>query len=332
MDISIIIPVYNKENSIEKCVCSLLQPTKLAYEIIIVDDGSSDHSLDICTRLRQQYERVHLYVQENKGVSSARNLGLKNAIGDYVVFIDGDDYVKDDFWKFIEQALDVESDLSVFGMTRVSSNGEKHVDHFPLEIGEIYDISALFPAIFSLERCILSCCTMLFNRRIIEKQNLRFKDGMKNCEDFLFNLRYIDNCRTVFVSSGLSYCYVNNPQSVTMNRPLTHADDDDIIYGELLKFADKNNFELPNLFYRRWTRWMLDLVANWKEHNISSKLIKAKFCNNRVFNELSQVKSVSGVQWRLESFMLRHCMTRVIKIYIFMLNVIRKLREICVKF
>ena len=95
--ISIIVPVYNVESYIEKCINSLIVQTYSNIEIILVDDGSSDASAKICYDFSQKYKNVYLYEKENGGVSSARNLGIKKSSGSRIVFVDGDDYVAPQF-------------------------------------------------------------------------------------------------------------------------------------------------------------------------------------------------------------------------------------------
>ena len=93
--ISVIIPVYNCEKYIKKCIESILNQTYKDLEVIVIDDGSKDSSLNICNKLMKEDYRLTVIHQENQGVSSARNKGLENAQGEYIVFVDGDDWVED---------------------------------------------------------------------------------------------------------------------------------------------------------------------------------------------------------------------------------------------
>ena len=95
--VSIIVPVYNVEKFVEKCVKSLMNQTHKNIEIILVDDGSPDHSPEIIDRIAVEDQRVHVIHQQNRGVSAARNAGLQCASGEYVMFVDGDDWVDSDY-------------------------------------------------------------------------------------------------------------------------------------------------------------------------------------------------------------------------------------------
>lgn len=92
VELSVIIPMYNAEKYIERCIKSILKSKEDEVEIIAVDDGSKDHSLEICKKLAAEHSNVHVYSKENGGVSSARNFGLDVAKGRYITFCDADDY------------------------------------------------------------------------------------------------------------------------------------------------------------------------------------------------------------------------------------------------
>ena len=96
-EVSVIIPVYNSEKYVEKCICSVMAQTLPELEIIIINDGSIDESGKILRKLAQKDSRIILLEQENKGVAAARNLGVEKATGKYLTFVDGDDYLQEDY-------------------------------------------------------------------------------------------------------------------------------------------------------------------------------------------------------------------------------------------
>jgi len=98
MKISVIVPVYNAERYISRCVDSILKQTYSDWELLLVDDGSKDNSLAILNDYGKKDSRIRTFHQENAGAGAARNVGLENAIGDYIVFIDSDDFVEPDFF------------------------------------------------------------------------------------------------------------------------------------------------------------------------------------------------------------------------------------------
>ena len=106
--ISVIIPVYNTEDYIEKCIRSIMEQTFKNLEIIIVNDGTTDKSIDICKKLQEEDNRIIIINQENMGVSKARNTGLKNATGDYIGFVDSDDFLEPDMYEIMYNHLENE--------------------------------------------------------------------------------------------------------------------------------------------------------------------------------------------------------------------------------
>ena len=112
---SIIVPVYNAEKYIEKCVKSILAQTYKNWELIIVNDGSTDHTDDICRYLHDQERRIQYIIKKNEGVSKARNVGVNVARGDILLFVDADDWVEPDMLEMIADAWQPETDLLMFG-------------------------------------------------------------------------------------------------------------------------------------------------------------------------------------------------------------------------
>ena len=103
--ISIIVPIYKVEKYIAKCIESLIEQTYSTYEIILVNDGSTDNSLEICNSFKKRDKRIKVYTKENGGLSDARNYGLKKAVGSYICFIDSDDWVDNDFIEVLYNLL-----------------------------------------------------------------------------------------------------------------------------------------------------------------------------------------------------------------------------------
>lgn len=120
--VSIIVPIYNVEQYISKCIESILAQTYRDFELILVDDGSPDMCGTICDEYAKQDSRVHVIHQENKGVSAARNAGISLAKGEYISFIDGDDYVEKDFFERIITQFTDEVDCVCFGYNSVDDD------------------------------------------------------------------------------------------------------------------------------------------------------------------------------------------------------------------
>ena len=123
--ISVIVPVYNVAQYLEKSIASIQQQTYQNLEIILVDDGATDESGRLCEQIAEQDERVLVYHKENEGLSQARNDGLKQAHGDYVIFIDSDDYIHPEMIASLyQQLVNEDADVSSCGVMNVYANSE----------------------------------------------------------------------------------------------------------------------------------------------------------------------------------------------------------------
>lgn len=185
---SIIIPVYNVEKYLDDCLSSILNQTYKNYEVILINDGSSDNSSLICKKYCDLSKSFKLIEQVNGGVSSARNNGIRNASGDYLLFIDSDDYIDNNSLEIIDNYI-CDNDLLIFGYEKVFMN--KSIKR--LDDSMISDFNTI------KQKIITSClggflCNKVYKRDIIINNNLYLDDNMYYCEDLLFNINYLKFC------------------------------------------------------------------------------------------------------------------------------------------
>lgn len=199
---SVIIPAYNAEKTIARCLDSLLNQMKgYSAEIIVVDDGSADQTATIVQDYQSHYPEVHFNHQRNSGVSSARNTGLELAKGDYVSFVDADDYVLDDYFQILQSAGD--ADLAVFPFIIVESN----MDKVPCEawLQNVYGDTKK-----KINGILFSRTSAPWNKRfkrgIIAEHYVRFEPELYLGEDFLFTLSYMMHCESVYCGDRFLYC------------------------------------------------------------------------------------------------------------------------------
>lgn len=217
---SVIIPVYNSEKTIARCLHSLTAQNRDDIQIIVVNDGSRDSSEEVILRLAEENSSIEYVYQDNAGVSRARNTGLAHANGTYISFVDSDDYVTEDYFSLLDQAEDC--DLLVFAH-RVIGNGP--------------DVTALFAQLQTLttswdrlvlllsSRRIMSPWDKRFRRSIIEEKSVRFIEGMSTGEDFNFCLAYAMHCRSIAtIPSGILVVDLSNENSLS-RRYRPHLDD-----------------------------------------------------------------------------------------------------------
>ena len=186
MKYSIIIPVYNAEGTLRRCLDSLVKQTFSDYELLLINDGSTDGSDAICREYAGTYSCVRYFAKENGGVSSARNLGLEQAEGEYILFADSDDYVSEDYFAAIDQALtQSRPDLLLYedAETGVAERAASAVRQY------------LFSSLWS----------KAFKRQIIERGNIRFADDLAIGEDLAFIFSYAMHIRSIASISDKLY-------------------------------------------------------------------------------------------------------------------------------
>lgn len=211
--VSIIVPVYNAEKTIERCVKSILKQSVVDKEIILVNDGSKDKSLDIINELASTDNNIRVIDKPNGGVSSARNIGLINSRGKYITFIDSDDYYLDDNYIAnminqinANQMLDlVVAGYTIFGLGVDRKCSTKRVDITVTELARDY---------LSYVGCGLlnQVWNKLFRRELIDNF---FDERMTMGEDAVFVTNYLKNCRNIAFVQGEGYCYIFENNSTT---------------------------------------------------------------------------------------------------------------------
>lgn len=213
--VSIIVPVYNAKDTIRRCVDSILGQDFTDFELILADDGSTDGSGAICDSYAQADSRVRVIHKENSGVSDTRNRGLAEAKGDYIQFLDSDDWITPEATKLFMRGMEHEdcdmviaSFYRVIGK-RVSIKGDIQKEGL-LTREDFADEMMDNPADFYYG----VLWNKFFRREIIEKYHLRMDPRISWCEDFLFNLEYLVHCRNIYVLQAPVYYYVKTKGSL----------------------------------------------------------------------------------------------------------------------
>ena len=196
MRYSVIIPVYNAEGTLRRCLDSLVGQQFSNYELLLINDGSTDGSDAICREYANTYSGVRYFAKENGGVSSARNLGLEQAEGEYILFVDSDDYVSQDYFASLSHALESNAtDLLMFGYCNFGGISAEW------DTGEFYEDSEIGIAerVSSAVRQYLfsSLWSKAFKRQIIERHNIRFANDLAIGEDQAFIFTYAMHIRSI---------------------------------------------------------------------------------------------------------------------------------------
>ena len=207
MEISVIIPVYNTGQYLEKCLDSVLTQQFKNWECLLIDDGSTDGSGSICDRYVERDNRFKVFHIANSGVSFARNLGIKYASGKYIAFIDSDDTVDKGYLTGLYNAMIKEQpELVVCGMKLVHSSG---IEVNTATKGLVIIGNEDADRFVELNRKFLlyGPVVKLYHSDIIKNNNIRFPSGVQFGEDLMFNLKYLEYVTRIFVSGSSGYNY-----------------------------------------------------------------------------------------------------------------------------
>lgn len=225
--VSIIVPVYNVEKYLNVCIESIVNQTYTNLEIILVDDGSKDKSGQLCEKWKSADQRIQVIHKENAGLGFARNSGLDIATGDYVMYIDSDDYIsKNMVQKLLDTAEITGSDTVFCGLVRVMEDGRMipmpaYYENKSFKGNEIID-DVLLEMVGSKPECsndanlFMSVWHAIYSRKIIEKYSIRFpSERIVMCEDIMYHIDYLRRASCVTYIKDPLYYYRVNPKSLS---------------------------------------------------------------------------------------------------------------------
>lgn len=222
--ISVIVPVYNVEKYLSRCLDSILAQTYENIEIILVDDGSADNSGIICDEYAKKYDNIKVIHKENGGQSSARNEGLKAATGEYIGFVDSDDWIDKDMYAYLYKILkETDSDVADISAKFMTKAGQVIQPEIKLVTYEGKDILRNYMRTGIEDKCgQFAVWRKLYKRELFD--NVRFKEG-KIYEDILINFELLAKAKRIVRSNRILYFYFQENAS-TMRRGLTEKDYD----------------------------------------------------------------------------------------------------------
>lgn len=212
IDLSIIIPVYNVENYLRRCLDSiLLQPSSITYEILLIDDGSSDKSGAICDEYQSNFPNVFVSHIENNGVAEARNLGISLSKGNYLYFMDPDDFLSDNFFDKISSNLKQKWDVLCFGYNEIKENRNTVLScrpHFYTHCGLFgkNEFRNEFIELFKTDM-MYNVWSRIYNKTFILKHDIRFPNKQIG-EDTLFNFQVYRHLNTILFIDSTLYNYI----------------------------------------------------------------------------------------------------------------------------
>lgn len=257
MRLSIIVPIYKAEKSLRKCIDSILSQPFCDWELILIDDGSPDSSGIICDEYARSDSRIKVFHKHNEGVSIARNKGLEVATGEYITFIDSDDYLEGNCFSTVENAV---SDLLVFeSISYNSQNGIKkwydiNDDHISDNTQKI-DFIKKYISLFVLD----GPCAKFFRRNVIG--NIRFPEGQRLGEDNVFMLTFVKVCRTIDTVTGCYYV-IDDHYSNSNNKYLMSAKDASSYFANIMNAYDTLSVDVPSFEKRIYSIFFSTIKSN----------------------------------------------------------------------
>lgn len=267
MKLSVIIPVYNVENYLADCIKSVLNQSFQDFELILVNDGSTDNSLQICNYYKELDTRIKVFNKENGGVSTARNLGLENSNGEWIYFVDADDSVNEGLFDIFFNELNC--DIIQFGYHTMQADGNI-VAKGP-DINTVYSsadefiVKSAFKTLTLWIHCIKS--------ELIKQYNITFSEGIKYAEDLEFVIKCYGCASTIEVKSIIGYNYYIRDnsamsQAYTFDNIKIHLD----VANNLIDFYIQNNIK-QSIFFQSRIEYM---IKSYFSLSIKSKNIAAK--------------------------------------------------------
>lgn len=223
--LSIIVPVYKVEKYLSECVESIINQTYSDFELLLVDDGSPDRCPEICEDYAEKDSRIRVIHKENGGVSSARNVGIQNASGVYVMFVDSDDYLAPQMLEEMLCANGNKVDCVLSSLTYVYPKAEKNRScNLPdIENLSFPDINRCFQEVFD-NYGFSAVYAKLYRRELIEAHEIYFNERFSILEDGMFVFDYLKQCKKLRLLSGAYYQYRQAEDDSLMKRFNSNAD------------------------------------------------------------------------------------------------------------
>lgn len=325
--VSIILPVYNSEKNIQKTIDSVLNQTYKDYELIIVNDGSTDNTKNMCLEKQQENKNKIIYIeQENNGVSCARNCGINKAQGKYIMFIDSDDiYEKYMIEKMVEVLENTENELGVCGYNRINEkNGskiEKNIQN--MEMINDSDSYKMFIEKLQENNLFNQIWNKIYINDIIKRNNIKFDCKMSLSEDLKFNLEYIKYIKNAKYLNLVLYSYINSTSGLNLKYRKDRLDSNlEVYYIQKKLYIDKNfNIEYLDKRYIKICMSGLKNIVNNPEKSMRISEITKYIQNIEIKKEL---KEISGRVKGIKNKIIIKLLLSSNKIFIYFLAIILK--------
>ncbi|PGT89048.1 glycosyltransferase family 2 protein [Bacillus sp. AFS040349] len=317
--ISIIVPVFNSEEFLPSCLKSILSQSYTNIELILINDGSTDKSLSICQEFEEKDKRIRVINQENKGVSNARNVGIEIATGEYLVFIDSDDFLENNMVEKMYKSINSEIDMVICGYAIHDLNFSTNMNENILSIKSnktqtlnVEDIAKDFWEYYD-KGVINPLWNKIYKSSIIKKNSLRFPINIPMGEDGYFNLLYLKHSKKIIIINQPLYHYIQYP-SQSSRRVFDKyfsimMENFNIIESFISKhngFSNKKNGYRHSYEVFKVIKDSIIHIVNGRETSLKKKysLVEVILINTRVKNNLEKL-NVYSFRDRIFLYLLR---------------------------
>lgn len=321
MKISIIIPCYNVGAYLSRCVESVLSQTYSDFEVILIDDGSTDDTGLIGQQFSKQDSRVRYFFQENSGVSIARNSGIEKATGAKILFVDADDYITSSMVSDLVLTLPFENEsvVTICGMNHIKkgvvtkNNGFfKLIEKNQLEINH-QELLTLFK-----HENLSSPCCKLYDSRLLQQYQIQFQPGISYQEDLIFNLDYFKYVQSVIVVPHFHYFYIEHSTSSSIRYHKNLFISLSIIFNQLKFYPDftANLEAIKSFFFYQ----VLNNLSN-ANHTYSGLTFKEQYLtvqqilNSEIYSFSKSALKTNSVHFLLKFLIIFKCYFGIVLFY-----------------
>jgi glycosyltransferase involved in cell wall biosynthesis len=307
--ISVIIPVYNVENEVSRCIDSILSQSYKNIEIIIVDDGSTDNSSIILDKYGNKYSNINVIHQNNMGLSGARNTGLNNCTGDYISFIDSDDFIENNMYEDMILALEeTDSEIAICGRFDDFSYINKSIQSFTKSERTVYSKNEVMKKILLWDEIDIAAWDKIYKRELWT--DLRFPLGRNN-EDICTIPKVISNSNKIVHVGKAFYHYCHRMGSITTTYNEKKIKDFYSAINEI-EYSVKNDFvDLSKefIYYKNHSYlslWKMGEEIKYKgdEITIAKNYLKDNWKNNYSYSRFSRRDKIIYILLRMKLYRL----------------------------
>lgn len=278
--ITVIVPVYNVENYLERCIDSIINQTYKKLEILLINDGSKDKSGEICDDYAKKDDRIKVIHKENGGVSSARNIGLEKARGEYISFIDADDWIEKNMYEEMLKRIE-ESNVKMVRCSYYKEYDEKQeaLEHIYKENQKInlkHERQKVIELLIS-GRLHAYLPLLLIKKSVISK-NLKFNTQVAMREDMIWLIDLVCSLQSFYIDITPYYHYYQNPNSATNSKKFEERNIKNmlVVYDEIYKILERNellNIKLKELLAFSFFSRISSEVTTWIKENKKRDLL-----------------------------------------------------------